>query len=366
VFAKASAILTLNGASKTLEFEMLFGDPINEQAERFMLLAANVEVAGKYVFQGSSGVANCQIAPALPPGLSLTTDSDGCKISGTPSSISEDRAYSLTALDRNSQSLSADVNIQINHEEFLGIFNPSLASTPGVVRIGFAFTSSSDPLAISVDWGDGNEQSYTRDQLVAVGTSTAYVEHTYLNANINYSVRISGQLKNLYIQSGGRDTLIEIQQWGQTTASNAMLTQAVNLARISASDFLYFGDSGNLDSLFSNCRSLTEIVGIESWNTSLVSNFNRVFNGTPLLDANLSSWDFSNLDRRGIYNLLSLPEGMSSANYDALLDNLAGYDSLPANIRLEVGAANYSSAAITNRAKLISDYGWTINDGGQL
>jgi len=55
----------------------------------------------------------------------------------------------------------------------------------------------------------------------------------------------------------------------------------------------------------------------------------------------------------------------SSNNYDAFLVGMSNRSSLKTGVKLSA-SAKYSSIAAAARSKLISTYGWTITDGGQL
>jgi 6-phosphogluconate dehydrogenase (decarboxylating) len=54
---------------------------------------------------------------------------------------------------------------------------------------------------------------------------------------------------------------------------------------------------------------------------------------------------------------------LSTANYDAILNNWSELV-LQNDVEFDGGNSKYSSAAEAARAKIISDFNWTITDGG--
>jgi hypothetical protein len=112
-----------------------------------------------------------------------------------------------------------------------------------------------------------------------------------------------------------------------------------------------------------NCTNFTDIFlnlgfnpNVPNWTVSKGTSFSRIFQSTSA-DFSLAAWDVS-----GAFNL-DLSGGFSSTNYSAGLIAWAALPSLQRNVYLRVGG-QYTSAAASARAFLISAYNWTIVDSG--
>lgn len=101
---------------------------------------------------------------------------------------------------------------------------------------------------------------------------------------------------------------------------------------------------------------MTLIVG--GWDTSKVESMTGMFEDAEAFDRNIGGWDISNVSymARMFYDA-----ALSTENYDALLNGWAEL-TLIKNVPFDAGKSKYSSAGSTARAKIISDFNWTIND----
>jgi surface protein len=91
---------------------------------------------------------------------------------------------------------------------------------------------------------------------------------------------------------------------------------------------------------------------------------NSMFDNATAFDQNLGNWNVSQVtNMNGMLNNITL----STANYDA---TLIGWDGqmLHSGINLNAGSSTYSTggAADAAHAHLISNFGWTISDGGGI
>ena len=116
----------------------------------------------------------------------------------------------------------------------------------------------------------------------------------------------------------------------------------------------------NMNSMFRRATSANP--DVSSWNVSSVTDMHLMFNGATNANPDVSSWNVSAVTRMTeMFNA----SGLSTANYDAFLINLAGHDPAVSGVTLETGSIKYSSnEAQTARDTLINDRSWTINDGG--
>ena len=134
-----------------------------------------------------------------------------------------------------------------------------------------------------VNWGDG---SITR-------LSEGNLSHRYEKAGL-YEVKAQCVPGGNGMPLVCVDSLIEVKQL-PTDASNlnSCFSGAVNLQRVAAYG-LTFGSMG-MKNLFYNCGNLTEIIGMETWDTSAVVDMGSVFSGCKSLTAvNLSNFRTDN------------------------------------------------------------------------
>ena len=134
-----------------------------------------------------------------------------------------------------------------------------------------------------VNWGDGSITRLSQDNLT----------HTYAKAGL-YEVKaqcIPGGMGNPLLC---KDSLIEVKQL-PTDASNfnGCFEGAVNLQRVTAYGLIF--DNLGLHNMFLGCTNLTEIIGMETWNTSGAADMGSAFSDcVSLQNINLSNFDTSN------------------------------------------------------------------------
>lgn len=110
--------------------------------------------------------------------------------------------------------------------------------------------------------------------------------------------------------------------------------------------------------MFSNNDSFNG--DISSWNVSSVTTMGSMFYGATSFDRDLSGWDVSNVTNM---SYMFYEVTLSTANYDAILNGWSEL-MLQNDVDFSGGNSKYSSAAEAARAKIISDFNWTITDGG--
>ena len=149
-----------------------------------------------------------------------------------------------------------------------------------------------------------------------------------------------------------------------------------------------FKSGVTLYAAFQNAEGFTGI-GVDSWNTSNVSNTNRLFNSADSFNGDISDWDTSNFtdiqymlnqcdDFRGslagwditasmtnMNTFMNGATGMSTANYDATLIAWDAQGSPGYSGTVNFGGSKYTSggAAEAARTSLIAKFG-AITDGG--
>jgi surface protein len=110
--------------------------------------------------------------------------------------------------------------------------------------------------------------------------------------------------------------------------------------------------------MFGNARSFNQ--DISGWNVSNVVSMGWMFSNAISFNQDISGWDVSNVkDMRDMFYGVTL----STANYDAILNGWSE-QALCNSVEFDGGNSKYSSAGEAARAKIISDFNWTITDGG--
>ena len=156
-------------------------------------------------------------------------------------------------------------------------------------------------------------------------------------------------------------------------------------------------DVSNVEDLSFFARSTSFNQDLSSWTTSNIESLNDAFNDTPYDGTGVSNWNVSGVDRmRRTFNASSFNQDISSwdirkvtifdgflgggvdtlttSNYDAILigweatlqgtyPNGSGYTATPT---ISFGVSEYTGggAAASARASLVSNFNWTITDGG--
>ena len=100
---------------------------------------------------------------------------------------------------------------------------------------------------------------------------------------------------------------------------------------------------------------------VSSWNVSAVTSMNQMFRNATNANPDVSSWNVSAVT--SMANMF-FGSGLSTANYDAFLINLADNNASVENTILGVGTIKYSSNEAKTARDTLEDRGWTITDGG--
>lgn len=153
--------------------------------------------------------------------------------------------------------------------------------------------------SFTVDWGDGATTTETGGN----------ISHTYNNGSntdvTNPIVSIGAEDDTgpftafRFSNSGSDDDLIDVPQWGQIQWSdmNSMFFGCgnSNFTTITASDTPNLSNVTYMGSMFRSCSNLATVNNINNWDTSNVTDMNRMFLVASSFNDDITSWDVSNV-----------------------------------------------------------------------
>ena len=115
----------------------------------------------------------------------------------------------------------------------------------------------------------------------------------------------------------------------------------------------------HMASMFSGATGATP--DVNNWDVSKVTNMAYMFSGATSANPDVSSWDVSAI--LGMHYMFD-NSAFSTANYDALLINLADNNASVENVVLGASGIKYSSNAAKTAKDTLEGRGWTITDAG--
>jgi len=151
-----------------------------------------------------------------------------------------------------------------------------------------------------------------------------------------------------------------LNSWNVSSVTN-MTNMFLNAAAFNGNITSWTPTSVNsMAAMFSSADVFNQNIG--SWDVSSATNMNTMFSNTGAFDQDIGSWDVS-----GVTNMTNmfLNVTLSTTNYDSLL---IGWEALTLQngVSFNGGGSQFSAgAAATARADIISNFSWTIVDGGQ-
>jgi len=112
---------------------------------------------------------------------------------------------------------------------------------------------------------------------------------------------------------------------------------------------------------FRGARKFNQPIG--QWDTTGADHMTGMFEDASAFKQDVSDWDVANVTSLfGIFTGVSLDWRV----YDAVLTKWAALPSLQRGVQLGAGTNKYTLSALSARAHLVDDYGWTVTDGGLL
>jgi hypothetical protein len=226
-----------------------------------------------------------------------------------------------------------------------------------------------------INWGDGSTSEIT-------AYNDADLTHTYATSD-TFQISVSGTFPHFYINNGAvRTYLTAIINWGDigTLSCDGAFWGTTNLdtvyansntpdfSSVSSVQLMFRGSAFNQPIGHWNVSSVTNFYAmfqdsdfnqdIGAWDVSSATSFRYMFrNG--VFDQNIGDWDVSSVANFGGF----LTGSLSTANYDSLLCGWAEL-TLQSSITLDIGVTKYSTTGESCRNSIISNFSWTINDGG--
>ena len=207
----------------------------------------------------------------------------------------------------------------------------------------------------TVDWGDGSPTS----EITAHDDEDK--THTYAAAG-DYNLVIEGTLEAWSFnnaEDGDKDKILSVESFGDLGYKNlsGAFHGCTNLEDFEGG---VTSDVTDMTSMFEGATRANP--DVSNWDVSKVTDMTSMFEGATDANPDVSNWDVSKVtDMTNLFN----SSGLSTANYDAFLINLADNNASVESVTLgATGIYYYSDDAKTARDTLESDRGWTITDGG--
>ncbi|MBK8955965.1 MAG: BspA family leucine-rich repeat surface protein [Saprospiraceae bacterium] len=119
------------------------------------------------------------------------------------------------------------------------------------------------------------------------------------------------------------------------------------------------GNVTNMAEMFFDATAFNQAIG--NWNVSKVTNMTRMFFQAIAFNQNIGNWNVSNVSTMMDMFLYA---GLSTANYDALLNGWSSLPSLKPGVPFHAGSSKYCQGG-AGRCDLINNHGWSINDLGK-
>ena len=327
------------------------------------------------VEQSPDGVGSWTTMDTLAADVEAASDTTGLAPGST-------RYYRVFAVNAVGDSLpSAVVSGTIDYQGFVTVWR----TTAPAETITVPMTTGTYNAVIN--WGDG-----TPDSVITSSTDADRI-HAYAVAG-DYTVTITGTFPRIFFNNtGDRLKLIKILNWGAVgwTSMASAFFGCANLDEVSATDAfnitisstngmtsmirgcdslvsidltgLDLGACTSLSSTFFGNTALEEVLGLETWDSALITTLANMFSGsTELVNVDLSAFNIGAVTTAS--NMLfgsTLPADL----YTALLIAWAAQSpSLQNGVAFGAGNAQYHASAAAARAVLTGTHSWTITDDG--
>jgi hypothetical protein len=259
--------------------------------------------------------------------------------------------------------------------QFVSTWKTNNGGTSGSTQITLPLTSTGTYDFI-VEWGDGEQ-----DRITTYNQSE--VTHTYPSAG-TYTVLISGVCDGWRFGNGGdKLKILDVKNCGCLNISNNMAFSGCNNLVFTAQDELKIIGATNLEGMFQNCFILTRVPFMDTssvtnmyymfalnvkltevpfMDTSSVTNMQFMFYGITQAVLTIPMLNMSSVTSA---NAMFIATTLSTENYSNFLIYLDSL-TLQNNVNFHGGNSTYNTAGGVARANIISNYNWSITDGGAV
>jgi surface protein len=276
------------------------------------------------------------------------------------------------------------INIEVKaaaSDDFVTTWKTDNAGTSNSSSITIP-THSGSSYSYQVDWN--NDQDFLDADETTLNTGN--VTHDFGVAG-TYTIRIKGLFPRIYFENTGDDEakIIRVDQWGTNpwTSMELAFTGTPNL-RITATDTPNLSGVTSLWGMFAG-SGITTNTAMRNWDTSNVTRIDFMFNVAVNFNEDISGWDTGNITTMTVAINGATSFNQSLANWDMssvtdatmLITNTAlsadnyastlngwSTQALQSNVTLGAAPSVYCSNAANARANIISNFNWTITDGG--
>ena len=177
------------------------------------------------------------------------------------------------------------------------------------------------------------------------GTFTDCTSVTDWKAIENWNMSTATKLAELFAVLSGTSTFDTqaasyVKDWNvsNVTDMSFLFYNAVNMTTFIGTNW-NVSNVVDMEYMFWNTNNLTDIVGLEDWDIRNVTNFSNFMNSSNA--------------------------GLNTTLYDSVLNNWSNLNSPQSNINIDFGNSEYSFIGDIGRDTLITNFNWTILDGGQ-
>ena len=239
--------------------------------------------------------------------------------------------------------------------DYAALFRSTWRVTADGETITLPLVDDGSTYNFTVDWGDGSPIS----EITAHNDPA--ITHTYATAG-DYELLIAGTLEAWsFNNTGDKDKILSVENFGDLGYKNlsGAFHGCTNLGDFAGGVTSAVTD---MSSMFEGATSANP--DVSNWDVSKVTDMADMFNGAAAANPDVSGWVVSSVTGTGMTNMFN-SSGLSTANYDAFLINLAGHDPAVSGVTLGATGIQYSSYyAKIAQDTLENDRGWTITDGG--
>ena len=299
--------------------------------------------------------------------LSITAN-DSPIISTTSTAIMFLNCTSLTTLNASGWNVSSVTNMLNMFEgcTSLTTLNASSWNVGNVTNMLRVFNGCSSLITLDVSsWSVSNVTDISSMFLNCVSLITLDVS--------SWSVSNVTNMSNTFNNCTSLTTL-DVSSWNIGSVSNmsSMFEDCSSLTTLNVSSW-NVSNVTNMSSMFNECLLLTTLDS-SSWNVSSVTNMASMFNNCDSFNYSLANWNINNVVN--FNDFMSLSTGLSISNYDLTLigweatlqaEFPSGVGYTPV-INIDFEGVNYTEGgtAETSRQSLVTNFGWTITDGGAI